>query len=125
MKMLLLVSLLLATAPALSQSIANFSGIWSTSAGNYISVHQNGASFIAVTLGVQPNTGGVWEALQGTIVGQTGSGSTVYGFVNSTWIIRLTSPSTFVATQISCSPVVLGFICAYPNGTQLLATRVF
>ncbi len=99
MRILLLASMLLAATPAFSQSTANFSGIWLTSAGNYISVHQNGTTFIAATLGVQPNTGGVWEAMQGTVTGQTGTANTVYGYVNSTFSIRSTSPTTFVATQ--------------------------
>jgi hypothetical protein len=117
--------MLMATTPAFSQSTANLSGIWITSAGNYISVHQNGTTFIAATLGVQPSTGGFWEALQGTVTGQTASANTALGYVNSTWFIRSTSPTTFVATQISCFPMVLGFLCEYPNGTQLSATRVF
>jgi hypothetical protein len=125
MRILLLASMLLAATPAFSQSTANFSGIWLTSAGNYISVHQNGTTFIAATLGVQPNTGGVWEAMQGTVTGQTGTANTVYGYVNSTFSIRSTSPTTFVATQISCFPMVAGYVCAYPNGTQLTATKVF
>jgi hypothetical protein len=125
MRFTLFVLLLLVTTPAFSQSTANFSGVWLTSAGNYISVHQNGSTFIAATLGVQPITGGVWEAMQGTVTGQTGTASTVYGYVNSTFSIRSTSPTSFVATQLSCSPIVSGFLCAYPNGTQLTATKVF
>ncbi|MCP5357571.1 MAG: hypothetical protein H7A06_05475 [Pseudomonadales bacterium] len=120
-----LMLLMVMPTPALSQSTANFSGVWLTSAGNYISVHQNGSTIIAATLGVQASTGGVWEAMQGTVIGQTGTASTIYGYVNATYTIRLVSPTSFVATQVSCSPLASGFLCAYPNGTQLTATKVF
>lgn len=125
MKYILLVLMLTSTSSAFSQSTANFSGIWLTSSGNYISIHQVGNAIIAATLGVQPSTGGVWEAMEGTVLGQSATAHTIYGYVNSTTTVTLTSPTTFTATQLSCTPMVAGFYCAYANGTKLTAEKIF
>ena len=125
MKYLLFCLLLTATSPAFSQSPANFSGLWYTSSGNYISIHQSGNTIIAATLGIQANTRGVWEAFQATVVGQSATAITVWGYVDSTVTVRLTSPTTMLITQLSCSSLVPGWLCAYPYGTQFTATRIF
>jgi hypothetical protein len=125
MKYLLFCLLLTASSAAFSQSPANFSGLWSTSTGNYISIHQSGNTIIAATLGIQANTGGAWEAFQATVVGQSATAITIWGYVNSTVTVRLTSPTTILITQLACSPVVPGWLCAYPYGAQFTASKVF
>lgn len=125
MKYVLLFLMLTATPSVFSQSTANFSGIWLLSSGNYVSIHQVGNTIVAATLGVQASTGGLWEAMEGTVIGQTATAHTIYGYVNSSTTVQLTSPTTFTATQLSCTPMVAGYYCAYSNGTRLTATKVF
>ncbi len=101
-----------------------FSGAWQTSDGRYISIHQNGGDVLFVLLHTEPAFH-VWEALSGTAVGTIARVTTIYGWLNVQFAVELKSSTTMQITQISCSPLIAGYTCKYPNGTVLTATKVF
>jgi len=103
----------------------DLSGVWYTSTGNYVSAHQKGSTVIFAALGVQADTGGLWEAFSGTLSGNTLVANTVYGYANATLTITLTSATTLKSVQTSCTPIVAGFVCAYPNGHTITAVKIF
>jgi len=100
-----------------AQTTANFSGVWALSTGNFVSVHQTGNVVIVAFLAV-PDWGGHWEALRGTVVGSSARVQTIYGYATAVVDVKLTSPTTLTATQISCTPLTSGYTCL-PNGEQV------
>jgi hypothetical protein len=123
MKTLVLALLCLTALPATAQT-ADFSGIWQTSTGNFISVHQKGSVAILATLGDTDAFRG-WEAMRGNIAGSKARATTIYGYASAVYDVELTSATTLKATQVACTATTPGYVCAYPNGYTLTATKIF
>lgn len=119
----LLLALLCVLSLSANAQTGNFAGIWQTSTGNYVSVHQKGSDVIAVILS-SPENGGVWEAARGTVSGSTVTIRTIYGYVDATFDVVLTSQNALTATLTACSPLVQGYTCL-PVGISMTATRIY
>lgn len=115
---------LLFVAP--SMAAGTYDGIWAVSYGGslvfYESIHQNGSQIIAIQFDESDVT---WEALSGTLVGNSVAAQTFIGGLTANVNVTFTSSTTLTAVQTSCAPYWSGYRCLLPNGATLTGQKIF
>lgn len=122
MKKTLLAVLLALTTNTVAAEDGVLDGIWEVSDGvGYYSFHQNRDEVIGILLSGDRQVG--WEALKGYYNGGDSlQVRTIISNVNAGYVVKLTSQTTFEATQDYCEPIA---DCLLPNGYKVYGTKIW
>lgn len=88
----------------------------------YVTLREQNGSMVAVINQTLPDLR--WGAATGALNGSSVRLSTVIGTVNTTVDVTFTSPSTFQATQVSCTPDP-GYYCIFQNGATFSGKKIW
>lgn len=109
--------------PNQSFAAGPYDGIWAIFPYGYLTISERDNILIVVTL-VTDDEDGRWAAYQGPRNGNTARLQTIYGNAQVIIDTNFDSDTTSRATIVSCQPNP-GYICAFPVGTILNASKVW
>jgi hypothetical protein len=121
MKKIIAVILLLISSNSFAAGL--YDGIWVIFPYGYFTVSERDNVLIVVTLATD-NDDGSWSAYQGSRNGNSARLQTIYGNVQTIVDLNFNSDTTANATIISCQPNP-GYVCLFPAGTVLNASKVW
>jgi len=98
---------------------SDFSGVWDTGTGYYISVHQ---TLDEVIFAILYGNFQSWDVQYGVVKENTVNTTTLSGAVSIEFNVKMTTPNTLEAIQVSCEPITEE--CAFPDGHKFEAVRI-
>lgn len=118
---LISISSIVFTSTARAEGI--YDGIYSTNPDfGYVTFREQQGTMLAIMNQTLPDL--LWSAATGSLNGSSVRVSTIIGDTDVTIDVTFTSPSTFQATQVSCTANP-GYRCLFPNGSMFTGKKVW